>query len=310
MKTKEIYLKKYIKASKHPNVFMIKYEDLHQSFPSTYQKICDFAGVKHSLGLLKDAMLQSSFEAQTGRAHISDPNVGARKGVVGDWVNNFSSEDINWFKKKPFWVKNFKKFEYNWDTPSYKVLLDTFKTHSIDVTVIHCLDDINKKYDVFSLKNRLKTDQTEGITSYYALPLSPNDVDDEIKRTFLDDTKIRNEIKFIFLLREESDVSQTSSAIEEYKEKGIQISGIAYLQAEILYKKDTYPKLGVETVNLPEFQFIEEDTMLKMENIPAEANALNLESFSVLSHQTVAFITNSSYYSENDLYTLAFRTKF
>lgn len=122
--TKEYY-DGYVAAADKPNVTHLYYEDLHQRFPPTFKRLCQFVGVDDRDHLIFDSMRGSSFSALYGRAHHQEnKSLGARKGVVGDWVNHLSADDMAWFKADPFWSDFLERHGYRWDVPTVGQAVD------------------------------------------------------------------------------------------------------------------------------------------------------------------------------------------
>lgn len=113
------YFEGFLTAEGRQNVHLLQYERLHQRFPEVYAKLCRFAGIGDDPATIEACMHRSSFRALTGRDHAEEsPESGARKGLVGDWVNYLTQADEDWLRTRPFWRNFFDRFGYRWEKPS------------------------------------------------------------------------------------------------------------------------------------------------------------------------------------------------
>jgi len=68
------YFKGYLDGAKLPNMYLMKYEDLHQHFPRVFEDLCSFLELSVSTTLMKTIYQRSSFQSMTRRNHNeSDP---------------------------------------------------------------------------------------------------------------------------------------------------------------------------------------------------------------------------------------------
>lgn len=112
----------YEKAKGRDNLFVFRYEDVHQKFPSTFKQICDFLEVDISEAARNAIMHKLSFRAVTGRAHEERKGMN-RRGVSGDWVKNLSWSDGRRFEDSPFWQRVMREHGYDWQTISLADIL-------------------------------------------------------------------------------------------------------------------------------------------------------------------------------------------
>lgn len=95
--------KKYKDYSiQRPNqVIIVKFEDLKSDPYDTLKKVLFFLGVDVSQSCIKTCIERNTFEKLSGGRNPGeeDPNSFFRKGIVGDWRNYFSQENIEIFKK-------------------------------------------------------------------------------------------------------------------------------------------------------------------------------------------------------------------
>lgn len=95
----------YEAAKQYPNIMLVRYEDLHQAFERTLQTVYDFLELPYDGDLISRAFETLNFQAQTGRRQ-EDRDSAKRKGVVGDWANFLSREEMRFYQCDTFW-KNF-----------------------------------------------------------------------------------------------------------------------------------------------------------------------------------------------------------
>ncbi len=159
------YYEGYVKASNLENVYLVRYEDIHQQFKPTYKALCHFIGVSVRGAVLRNSHAFASFQKQTGRSHSHDnPHAAARRGVVGEWNHTLTVEDEAWYQASSFWQEFFKRYGYHWQRLTTERLLDrackgsekeqTFKRMMIILDENHIENtnvylDIEKKYQPY-----------------------------------------------------------------------------------------------------------------------------------------------------------------
>jgi hypothetical protein len=91
----------YFAGKKPDQVLIVRYEDLKTQSASILKRVFDFLGVDSRDYLVRRCLDLNSFEKNSGgrKPGVADPNSFYRKGIVGDWRNHFSSENIKLFKK-------------------------------------------------------------------------------------------------------------------------------------------------------------------------------------------------------------------
>lgn len=90
----------YNNGYKHPNYFLLNYEDLNSKRRLFWmQKICEFLGIHRDPQQLRTVIQRNNFQNKTGRTQGTGPNNAfRRKGIVGDyanWLNPRSLEKLN-----------------------------------------------------------------------------------------------------------------------------------------------------------------------------------------------------------------------
>ena len=125
MERSATFYRGYAKAKDRDDLMLFRYEDIHQKFPSTFKKICNFIGLEADNDLINTAMKALSFRAVTGRGHAEQQGMN-RRGVAGDWVKNLSYMDAERLKQNPFWRDVMAKHGYDWDTISVRSILSAY----------------------------------------------------------------------------------------------------------------------------------------------------------------------------------------
>lgn len=123
MEKTEKYFRGYLEAEGLPNVFLIRYEDLHQDFHATLAKLYEFIGVNSDQSIIEEVFNNNRFASSTGRRYTEDRDAAARKGVVGDWSNLLAQSDLDWYKTKAFWVTFMQRFDYAWSPVTYESIV-------------------------------------------------------------------------------------------------------------------------------------------------------------------------------------------
>ena len=121
----EEYHAGYTRCQDAENVMLVKYEDLHQSFASTYGRIADFLDLSYDSGTIREVMKKNSFMKLTGRKHIEDRDAARRKGVIGDWAIHLGDADIEVVKRNAFSSTFMRDHGYEWKRFSYATILET-----------------------------------------------------------------------------------------------------------------------------------------------------------------------------------------
>lgn len=89
-------------AKLKPNqVLIVKYEDMKSLPVPTLKGVFDFLGVDNRDSIVENCLRLNSFERSSRgrRPGEADHNNFYRKGIVGDWKNHFSPENIALFKE-------------------------------------------------------------------------------------------------------------------------------------------------------------------------------------------------------------------
>ncbi len=126
MKKTQNYWSGYEAASGFRNVKLVRYEDLHQAFESTLEKIYKFLDLSFDAPFIREAFECLNFRAQTGR-RIEDRNAAMRKGVAGDWVNFLNEDESQWYRNSDFWISFFATHGYGWKIPTYSSILNAMR---------------------------------------------------------------------------------------------------------------------------------------------------------------------------------------
>jgi hypothetical protein len=120
------YYKGYERSRTNSNLFLVRYEDLHQDFFDTMRKVFFFIGVESNDSILKACWDDNNFWKVATR-HRERRDESRRKGVVGDWVNHLSEKEGNWIQHDQFWPGFLKEYGYDWGHLSYEKLLKAMK---------------------------------------------------------------------------------------------------------------------------------------------------------------------------------------
>jgi len=106
-------------ARKNPQqIMLVRYEDMKKDLKKSIKSVLDFLKTPSSNSVLSKCVEAGSFERHTmGRkAGQEDASSFFRKGIVGDWRNHFSKENIRIFKEiagKTLIVAGYEK-DNNW----------------------------------------------------------------------------------------------------------------------------------------------------------------------------------------------------
>jgi hypothetical protein len=92
--------KKYYRAWEPIKCHFVRYEDLSSNTKETLKGILSYLEVKADENLIEEAIEKFSFEKMSGRKK-GDENLqdqDFRKGIIGDYKNNFSKLELKLFK--------------------------------------------------------------------------------------------------------------------------------------------------------------------------------------------------------------------
>lgn len=91
----------WLPACKNGQVMLIRYEDLILDEENLFTKISEYCKIDVSPTKLKKIISENSFKNKTGRQPgQEDITSHHRKGIVGDWKNNFTDRINSEFKKQ------------------------------------------------------------------------------------------------------------------------------------------------------------------------------------------------------------------
>lgn len=264
MKKTEKYLNGYINSKSLSNVYMIKYEDLHQDFHRTLLTVFNFIGLPADKKSVKEIFRKTNFKSTTGRRHVENRDSAARKGVVGDWMLHLEKQDAEWFRENAYWNNVFKTHGYNWVVTTYQNVLsamvqgnvkflnedeyiDSFLDKSCpNVLLMHDVDLIDKVDHRASILEAAMIESELNIHAFYNfLPL------DDIRYRDLEKSEIIDLIKTIKRKSLNLHIGLHLNATEKFfpakmdevdlGHKDIE-SSIKYLHDQI----DDYAKYGIE----------------------------------------------------------------
>ncbi len=338
MDAKQKYFESYLKAANLPNIHLIKYEDLHQNFPEIFKEICKFTDLFCNEKILRNCLINSSFQALTGRDHKENPNVGPRKGVVGDWANHLSEVDREWFKSNIFWKNYFNEFDYRWDIPSFSSLIKWMKNANIKADdwsnpdtndqasfkVVHVLEGLEKDSNTEKLLTAITSDRNLSINGCYAFPIGIGREHNEklIKLAEIINSQTPESPLALFVPHDKKDNSEQRKTechneIERYKSLGIELNHII-IRPVLSTSKEDMENLNkcLASAELPELVILEEKQLeekhgtLKSFALPKTVDIRKLETFTGLSLNGLTIITNPLLYPADQPYCLAYRTEF
>ena len=180
----EEYYAGYTRCQGAENVMLVKYEDLHQSFGTTYPKILDFLGLTHDAQVIRDVMKKNSFMKQTGRKHIEDRGAARRKGVIGDWAIHLKDADVKTIQNHRFGSSFMSDHGYEWKKFSFETILEAMASAGVhalsedellsarvdpdacSVALMHDIDILNHR---MARESILETARIEGRMGFAAL---------------------------------------------------------------------------------------------------------------------------------------------
>ncbi len=107
---------------KHPNILIVKYEDLKSDTFAEMSKILNFLNFKVDDSKLQKAINEASFEnmkvieKEKGRPYVNEEEKKKstdfmRKGTIGDWKNYFDDDDLNYIQNECGYL--IEKYAYN-----------------------------------------------------------------------------------------------------------------------------------------------------------------------------------------------------
>jgi len=85
----------------HPPTAVIRYEDLKTAPEATLNKLFEKLEVQVTSDIIQQALAIFDFQRLSQRQEgEEDPSSFFRKGIVGDWQNHFSPEDLQFFQQR------------------------------------------------------------------------------------------------------------------------------------------------------------------------------------------------------------------
>lgn len=142
MKKIGLYWQGYESAAQQPNIKIVRYEDLHQSFATTLKDIYKFLELPYDAELIQKAFESLNFQAQAGRRQ-EDRNAARRKGVIGDWANFLSTKELDFYKTNSFWKDFLEQQQYRQEPITYERILNAM--HEAGVNCLSQDDVLNLK---------------------------------------------------------------------------------------------------------------------------------------------------------------------
>jgi len=95
----EIYSK--LASEKPEQVIIIRYEDMKSDPETNLKRVFEFLKIRNNASLVRKCLGMNTFEKLSKGRRPGEENKGSffRKGVIGDWKNYFSEENVVTFKK-------------------------------------------------------------------------------------------------------------------------------------------------------------------------------------------------------------------
>lgn len=258
----EKYYKGYLDARDFHNLLLVRYEDLHQDFNNTMQRVYGFIGVSHSPEVIQEVFKKTNFIAVAG-GHKENRNSVTRKGVIGDWVNFLSFWEKWWYRTNKFWKNFLDTYGYSWNPPTYKTILSAMKNAGVvDLTeedllslrlnpdspnllLLHDIDLLNTRNACKSVLETARIEGELGIASIFNfLPL------DDQRYTSAGENKIIRVIHKIKSLSPRASIGLHLNAAERFFPAEMEDAGddhtdmskaVAYLHKQI----DAYAAHGI-----------------------------------------------------------------
>jgi len=131
MSKSSLYFSGYQEASNNDNILLVRYEDIHQDFSNTMNKIFDFLQLNSDKSIIRKIFNENSFSSQTSRPNKEDVDHAKRKGVIGDWSIYLNDKEKNWYLNSREWVEFMEKYGYSWTVNNYRNILDAMATASV-----------------------------------------------------------------------------------------------------------------------------------------------------------------------------------
>lgn len=173
-----------------PNVMLVRYEDLHQSFPETLARIFAFIGAECDRELLLRIAAENDFSKQTNRPHREDRASARRKGVIGDWAIHLSEADVEWYRRSDYFTAMMAEHGYGWTALVYENIVSAMREGGVtflteddllrrqldperpNVAVQHDIDLLNEPWCEESVRRTAEIEAAIGVpAAYNFLPL-------------------------------------------------------------------------------------------------------------------------------------------
>lgn len=183
----ESYYAGWLEAKDLPNTLLVRYEDLHQNFYHTMQRVFNHIGLSVSDDILKSIYTANNFQAQTSRANVEDRAAAKRKGVIGEWALQLTDKEIKWYQKSDFFKKFMEQYGYGWTHITYENILKAMSEanvnflseddlicrrldqNRVNVVVQHDIDYLTKKWCFDSVKLTVDIDSSYSVPAAYNL---------------------------------------------------------------------------------------------------------------------------------------------
>lgn len=184
------YYEGFFKAQHLKNVLLVRYEDVHQSFPSTMERIFDFLELEIDYKTLNTIFEKINFQAQTNRSNKEDRNSAKRKGVIGDWGVQLTEKDKRWFKTDKYFADFFQTHDYSYDEITYEnilyamaqaqchflnendLLTQQLNDNKVNIVLQHDIDYLNKDFCFDSVLKTAEIEKKFAVSAQYNfLPL-------------------------------------------------------------------------------------------------------------------------------------------
>lgn len=90
----------YNDGYEHPNYLLLEYKNLKFDTKNELKKICNFLGIKRTNEQLNKVIRNNSFKKLSGGRQLGNEDGMSfhRKGIVGDWKNYLSKENLDKIK--------------------------------------------------------------------------------------------------------------------------------------------------------------------------------------------------------------------
>jgi len=121
------YFEGWHEAEGLSNALLVRYEDLHQNFYATMQRIFAFIGLEADDALIAEVYARNNFTAQTSRSNKEDPDSAKRKGVIGEWATHLKPSEVAWYDKTPFFRDFMLTHGYGHPAHTYANIIDAMK---------------------------------------------------------------------------------------------------------------------------------------------------------------------------------------